>query len=284
MRRTAFLALVALALALPASAPAATLIAAGDVASCRSRGDERTERLLRRLRGTVAVLGDSVYEHGSAWQYRNCYAPTWGRHRLRTHPAIGNHEYRTRGGRGYFDYFGRAAGPRGKGWYAYRLGTWQVVVLNTNCGRVGCGPRSEQYRWLRGTLRRTQARCTLAYGHHPRFSSAVEGGDRRLIPLWRLLYAYRAELVLAGHHHHYERFDPRLPGGRTSWGHGVRQFVVGTGGRGGHPPILFAPPASRARTRSLGVLVLRLLPGRYTWRFVSVAASSFADAGRARCK
>ncbi len=266
-----------------AAPPAATLIAAGDVASCQSNGDEQTARLLRGLRGNVAVLGDAAYERGTDEEFQRCYAPTWGRERSRTRPAVGNHEYGTPGAAGYFRYFGRAAGPPGKGWYAYRLGTWHVIVVNTNCSIVGCGPGSEQYRWLSRDLARHHARCTLAYGHHPRFSSGPHGADRTVAPLWRLLYASRADVVLAGHDHDYERFAPLDSSGRLDRRRGIREFVVGTGGKTLYP-ILSPLPGSRAHTdRTYGVLVLRLLPRRYTWRFVTVPGSAFHDAGSARC-
>jgi hypothetical protein len=264
--------------------PAATLIAAGDVASCQSDGDERTARLLAQLPGTVAVLGDAVYERGTDAEFRDCYHPTWGRERARTRPAVGNHEYGTPGAAGYFRYFGRAAGPSGKGWYSYELGAWHVVVLNTNCSQVGCGTRSEQYRWLRRDLVTRGRRCTLAYGHHPRFSSGLHGPEATVAPLWRLLYAHRVDVALAGHDHHYERFAPLDARGRLDRARGIRSFVVGTGGRSLYP-VAFPLRGSRVRTDgTYGVLVLRLLSGRYTWRFVPVPGSRFRDGGGASCR
>jgi hypothetical protein len=260
----------------------ATLVAAGDVASCDSRGDERTARLIRRIRGTIAVLGDTAYERGRPGEFRRCYAPTWGTELRRTRPAVGNHEYLWRSAAGYFAYFGRRAGRAGDGWYSYSLGTWRVVVLNTNCDRVRCGPRSRPYGWLRRTLAANPSRCTLAYGHHPRLSSGIDGPHRELRPLFGLLYRHGVELYLAGHDHHYERFAPVRPDGRVDREHGVRQFVVGTGGRSLIPAVL-PLRASRARIwRSYGVLVLRL-PARFTWRFVPVPGGRVLDAGEARC-
>jgi hypothetical protein len=261
----------------------ATVVAAGDVASCASRGDERTARLIRRIRGTIAVLGDTVYERGTRREFRRCYHPTWGTELRRTRPALGNHEYRWRSAAGYFDYFGRRAGARGDGWYSYELGRWHVVVLNTNCSRVRCGPRSRQYGWLRRDLSKSKKPCTLAYGHHPRFSSGFDGPHPVLRPLFRLMYAHGVELYLAGHDHHYERFAPVRPDGRVDRRQGLRQFVVGTGGRSLVPAVL-PLRSSRARAwRTYGVLVLRLLPGRFTWRFRPVPGSSFRDVGGARC-
>jgi len=269
---------VILAAALAAAAlvaPGANLVAAGDVASCRSAGDEATAALVARLPGTVAVLGDSVYEAGSDEEYRRCYAPSWGPFRGRTRPAVGNHEYGTQGAAGYFRYFGAAAGPPGRGYYAYRLGSWQVVVLNTNCAAAGgCGAGSPQERWLRGVLGSSSAACTVAYGHHPRFSSGFHGPDRTVQPLWRALQDAHVELYLAGHDHHYERFA-------TS--RGLRQFVVGTGGRSTYP-VLRRVAGSQARwAGGYGVLSLRLLAGSYQWRFVAARGERFTDAGSSRC-
>src|SRR5215208_2293962 len=287
MRFWPLLAVAALAMAAPGgatvAAPTPTLIAAGDVASCQSQGDEQTAKLLRRFRGTVAVLGDTAYERGTDEEFRRCYAPSWGRERVRTRPAVGNHEYGTAGAAGYFHYFGAAAGPAAKGWYSYRLGSWHVVVLNTNCSIVGCGPRSDQYRWLRADLARSRARCTLAYGHHPRLSSGFHGPDATVVPLWRLLYARRADVALAGHDHHYERFAPVDPAGRPDARRGIRSFVVGTGGRSRYPIVRHLAASRERNWQTYGVLVLRLLPGRFSWRFVAVAGSGFRDAGQARC-
>jgi hypothetical protein len=269
---------VILAAALAAAAlvaPGANLVAAGDVASCRSRGDEATARLVARLPGTVAVLGDSVYETGSDDEYRRCYAPSWGRFKGRTRPAVGNHEYGTPGAAGYFRYFGRAAGDPRRGYYAYRLGSWQVVVLNTNCARAGgCGAGSQQERWLRSVLAASQAACTVAYGHHPRLSSGFHGPDRSVQPLWRALQDARVEVYLAGHDHHYERFAPSR---------GLRQFVVGTGGRSTYPVLRRVVGSSARWAGGYGVLSLRLLDGSYAWRFVAVPGERFTDTGSARC-
>jgi hypothetical protein len=252
----------------------AILLAAGDIADCRSDGDERTARLLDGLRGTVAVLGDSVYERGTDAEYARCYAPSWGRHRARTRPAVGNHEYETPGAAGYFRYFGRRAHPP-RGYYAYSLGAWRILVLNTNCRPAGgCGAGSPQERWLRAELSRSRGRCVLAYGHHPRLSSGLHGPDASIDPLWRALTAGGAELYLAGHDHHYERFAPVR---------GVRQFVVGTGGRRLYPIVRTLPASRRRRATTHGVLRLELRTGSYAWRFVSVNGS-FSDTGTASCR
>jgi acid phosphatase type 7 len=280
---------VAAAVWLTGAAPArsqssvATLIAAGDIASCGSKADEATARLLDGLPGTVAALGDTAYEHGTDDEFARCYEPSWGRHKRRTRPAVGNHEYGVDGAAGYFRYFGAAAGPP-RGYYSYDLGAWHVVVLNSNCRLAGgCEAGSPQERWLRADLKANPARCTLAYAHHPRFSSGLHGSDKSLIDLWRALYAAGADVVLAGHDHHYERFRPLTPAGRPYAKRGLRQFVVGTGGRSLRP-VLRPLPASEVRnTKSYGVLVLRLRPASYGWRFVPIAGEQFRDAGSGTC-
>jgi 3',5'-cyclic AMP phosphodiesterase CpdA len=278
MRALAVLAAAAV-LALPSAAelaaPFPQLLAAGDIASCRSSGDEATARLLDGLRGTIVALGDTVYETGTDAEYRRCYAPTWGRHVARTRPAVGNHEYGAAGAAGYFRYFGASAHPP-SGWYSFDLAGWHVVVLNSNCRAAGgCEAGSPQERWLRADLAAHPSRCAAAAMHHPRFSSGLHGSDQTLADLWRALSEGGADVVLAGHDHHYERFAPR---------DGMRMFVVGTGGRS-HYPVLRRLPGSRASDwRTFGVLALRLSPDGYSWRFVPERGKTFRDAGTARCR
>ncbi len=191
------------------------LLAAGDIAGCSWDGDELTARIVDGYPGvTVAGLGDMVQGSGTAAEFRDCYAPTWGRFKDRTRPAVGNHEYLTPGAGPYWDYFGSAAGPRGKGWYSYDVGaSWHVVVLNANCWEAGasCKVGREQERWLRADLAAHRRPCTLAYFHQPLFSS-IEGLDS-VRPLWNALYEAGADLVLNGHKHGYERFAPQRPDG-----------------------------------------------------------------------
>jgi hypothetical protein len=248
------------------------ILAAGDVASCDSSGDEATAAILARERGTIAVLGDAVYDHGTADEFRRCYAGSWGRFRNRTRAALGNHEYGTGNAAAAIAYFRLPS----TGWYAYPLGAWRVVVLNSNCGRVGgCSVGSPQWRWLQAELAGHRARCTLAYWHHPRWSSGLHGSDGTMSDLWRLLARAGVDVVLAGHDHHYERFAPI---------DGVRSFVVGTGGRS-HYPVFFRLPASRAVDwTTYGVLRLTLRPTGYDWRFLPAAGRTYADAGSGTCR
>ena len=282
------LAVAAVALAgQPAATPAAarTLIAVGDIAACTSTADEATAQLVSKLPGTLALLGDIAYEHGTDDEFARCYDPAWGPFKARTRPAPGNHEYVTPGAGGYFRYFGARAGPASRGYYSYNLGAWHVVALNSNCGPAGgCTAGSPQERWLRADLRRSRPKCTLAYWHHPRFSSGLHGDDATVAPLWQALYDARAELVLSGHDHDYERFRPQDANGVLDPIRGIRQIVVGTGGRSLYP-IVGARPNSWIRDfRTYGVLRLTLAPGRYSFRFVPVLGGTFTDAGGAKCR
>jgi acid phosphatase type 7 len=262
----------------------AVLLAAGDIASCTSSGDEATARLLDRLPGTVAVLGDSAYPDGSTSDFARCYEPSWGRHKSRTRPAVGNHEYQTSRAAGYFDYFGPSAGDRRRGYYSYDLGSWHVVVLNSICWVVGCVAGSAQERWLRADLRASPRTCTLAYWHHPLFTSGANHGPATVMrPLFRTLHEHGVDVVLAGHNHHYERFAPQDPNGRSDPARGIRSFVVGTGGASHYGFGAIAANSEARSSDTFGVLRLALGDGRYDWRFVPVAGSSYSDRGTGRC-
>ena len=259
------------------------LVGAGDIADCGLDGDSATATLVASIAGTVFTAGDNVYPAGSAGQFRDCYGPTWGRFLDRTRPAPGNHDHETRDLAGYLGYFGAAAAPAGKSWYSYELGTWHVVVLDSSCDAVGgCGPNSDQGRWLTADLAGSRARCTLAIWHHPRFSSGEHGDDAAVAPFWRALYDAGADLIINGHDHDYERFAPQDPEGREDRTRGIREFVVGTGGaalRG------FSSPAANSELRAAvvhGVIRLTLHRGSYEWAYLPTTPS-FTDAGSSRC-
>lgn len=267
--------------------PPPILIGAGDVASCDSPGDEATAALLdaalSEREGVVFVAGDAAYPDGTEQQFSDCYQPSWGRHKDRTRPAPGNHDYETPGASGYFGYFGPAAGDSAAGYYSYELGGWHVVALNSNCWAVGgCHPGSPQEQWLREDLAAHPAPCTVAYWHHPLFSSGIEhGGLPEVRPLWQALYDHRADVVVNGHEHTYERFAPQDPGGGDD-PLGLRQFVAGTGGRSLYD---FGAPADQSEVRwaeSFGVLELTLHPDGYQWRFLPTEGS-FSDSGTEPC-
>ena len=274
----------------PPPPPPATLLAAGDIASCLTSGDEATADLLDALvaarpDAVVAALGDLAYESGTPAEFAECYGPSWGRHKGRTRPALGNHDAGTPDAAGYRGYFGIDRAEQAEHWYSYELGAWHVVVLDSNCGLVGCQAGSAQERWLRADLAAHPNRCTLAYWHHPRFSSGLaHGPDAAVVPLFQALAEAGADLVLAGHEHNYERFAPLDPSGAVDPVNGVRSFVVGTGGATRYP---FGPPAPGSEVRddtSFGVLVLTLRPDAYEWEFVPAADGTFTDRGAARCR
>ena len=266
--------------ATPADVPrnAPTLLAAGDIARCASDGDEQTARLARKLpRAQIAAIGDLAYERGTATDFARCWDPSWGKLGNRVHPAAGNHEYGTGVADDYFRYFGPRAGEAGKGWYSYDVGAWHLVVLNSNCSIVpggGCARGSEQEQWLRSDLAASDAKCTLAYWHHPRRSSGLHGDDKSVEPLRQALIDAHADVLLQAHDHDYERFAERR---------GLREWVVGTGGASNYP---IGPGQKGSQVRwsgGHGLLALTLRPTSYEWHFLTANGAGFGDAGRGRC-
>src|SRR6516164_8218529 len=268
-------------------APDPILVGAGDIASCDDlAGARATAKLIDNIPGTVFAAGDLAYPDGSDEQFRNCYGPTWGHFKDRTRPAPGNHEYHSDGASGYARYFGAAAGDPQKAYYSYDLGAWHIIALNSECAEVGgCGIGSPQEQWLRQDLNTHPAKCTLAYWHKPLFSSgAAHGNDPEVKPLWDVLYAADADVVIGGHDHDYERFAPQDPSGRFDSQRGIREFVVGTGGKNSHRTFASPQPNSEVRQAdTFGVLKLRLHPTGYEWEFVPEAGKTFTDSGTGKC-
>ncbi|MGE5123947.1 MAG: metallophosphoesterase family protein, partial [Acidobacteriaceae bacterium] len=207
-----------------------------------------------------------------------------GRQKDRTRPSAGNHDYRTSNASGYFSYFGAAAGDAQKGYYSYNLGAWHVVVINSNCSEVGgCAAESAQYKWLQSDLASHPSQCTLAYWHAPRFSSGAHGNNSSMQPIWQVLYDAGADVVLNGHDHDYERFAPQNPAGTADAAHGIREFVVGTGGKDLRT---ISNPISNSEVHNAntwGVLRLTLHPTSYDWKFIPVTGMTFTDSGSATC-
>jgi hypothetical protein len=258
-----------------------SIVAAGDIASCFWRGDEATARLLDDIDGLVVTLGDNVYPSGTDREFRQCYDRSWGRHLDRTRPSVGNHEYKTRDASGYFDYFGERAGPRGKGWYSYDHEGWHLIALNSD---EPMQRGTEQYQWLVDDLRRNgRTRCTLAYFHHPRWSSGKHGGKERVIDAYRALYDGGADVLLTGHDHHYERFAPLDPVGRVDEARGIRSFVVGTGGAPSYRMRATEPHSEALGDDIRGVLRMVFHPDSYEWEFVAIPGRRFHDEGRGEC-
>src|SRR5215213_7496318 len=292
-RLAAPLALAVMVATLWASGPATgqvsgdpVLVGAGDIASCRSTGDEATAGLLAGIDGTVATFGDNAYPRGTDADFAECYEPSWGQFKARTFPSPGNHE--AVGSSGYFDYFGAAAGEPGKGYYSYDVGSWHVISLNSNCSSVvgGCASGSPQEQWLKADLAAHSNACTLAYWHHPRFSSKLSsGGNSSMKPFWDALYAApnKAEVVLNGHIHNYERFAPQTPSGVADPAQGIREFVVGTGGYSLNSFKTTVANSQVRKANAAGVLKLTLHPSSYDWQFVTAPGGTVADSGSGSC-
>ena len=268
----------------------AILVGAGDIAGCQNpQGALETAKLIEKIPGTVFALGDLAYDAVTLGQFQNCYGRSWGKFKARTRPALGNHEYRERSAAAYYQYWAGQAGPSGKGYYSYELGIWHVVVLNTNCEAVGlggCASGSPQDTWLRQDLADHRGSCIVAYGHHALFSSGIfrsHAVHPELKRLWEDLYAAHADLVLAGHEHSYERFAPQDPEGRADPQHGIREIVVGTGGRSHDPLGLAVANSEKQNYDTYGVLKLTLSPQSYTWEFVPEEGRTFRDSGSGVC-
>lgn len=257
------------------------LIGAGDISGCETEGDYLTAEMLDTIPGIVFTTGDHAYPTGTFQQFRDCYDRAWGRHKSRTRPTPGNHDYMTQRGIPYFNYFGELAGKRGDGYYAYDAGAWRVIVLNSE---IPARRGSAQERWLRSELATNPRRCIAAYWHRPMFSSVRE--ERRfrteVKPMWDALYEAGADVVINGHDHVYERFAKMDPNGRLDE-RGIRQFIIGTGGRSLYP---FGRPAQNSEVRdnsTYGLLKLSLYDDRYEWEFVAPPGADFSDSGSDVC-
>ena len=252
-----------------------SVIAAGDISTCENDNDQLTAQLLDSLPGTVLTLGDNVYDHGTLSEYKNCFDPTWGQYSDRIKPVPGNHEYLTSGASGYFQYFNNIP-P----YYAYDLGSWRIYALNSE---IDVSASSEQVKWLEADLGANPRQCVLAYWHQPRWSSGKShGGAEAYQTLWQILYEAGAELVLNGHEHNYERFAPMNATGQAD-PQGLREFVVGTGGRNHYDFGTIETTSEVRDNTSFGVLKLILRPTGYDWQFIPAAGSTFTDSGSTEC-
>ncbi len=251
-------------------------VGAGDIAMCDANS-EATARLLDTIGGTVFTTGDNAYFHGTRADFANCYEPTWGRHKGRTRPTPGNHDYEVPGAPAYYEYFGANAGPSGLGYYSFELGAWHAISLNSN---IAADAGSAQAAWLRQDLAANPTRCMVAYWHHPLFSPGPSGPSAHMQPFWQMLYQAGVEIVLNGHEHYYQRSAPQDPNGRPDPVRGIRQFILGTGGA-----LLYPPPGptpnSEARLSEFGVLRLTLRSDSYEWQFVPVRGAG--DSGTGMC-
>ena len=264
-----------------AAAPnSAVLVGAGDIASCAFDGDSKTAALLDNIAGTVFTAGDNAYEDGSSANFRDCYAPTWGRFLNRTRPTPGNHDYNTVNATAYYAYFGARAGKQGQGYYAFTLGAWRIIMLNSN---IDMGAGSPQLTWLEAELKANPAQCSLSIWHHPRFSSGLHGSDKRSSAVWDALFKAGVDVIVNGHDHDYERFAPQTPLGITDAARGIRQFVIGTGGAGLRGFLLPRAGSEVKNAQTWGVIRLTLNANSYSWRFIPVAGKTFTDTGSSPC-
>jgi hypothetical protein len=258
------------------------LVGAGDIARCDNANGERTAVLLDQIEGIVFTAGDHVEPDAVPGGYDDCYGASWGRHKERTWPAIGNNDYYQGSAAGYFDYWGDRAGERDKGYYSYDAGAWHIVVLNSNLKHAAA---ALQEQWLRADLAANSKRCIMAYWHHPLFFTASVNRDLSVKPLWDALYEAGTALVVNGHRHHYERFAPQTPTGDLDPERGIRQFIVGTGGAGRSSltNVIRAANSEVLSSIAYGVLKLTLVPDGYSWEFISESKRYFADAGTGTC-
>jgi calcineurin-like phosphoesterase family protein len=232
----------------------------------------------------VLAVGDTQYEAATPADYRGSYDPTWGRFKSITRPVLGNHEYGHKSGAGYFSYFGPLAGSPPGGYYSFDLGTWHLIALDTNCSKIACGPGSPQEQWLRSDLAAHPNRCVLAFWHQPLFTSGQEGPEPLTSAFFDALYRAKADLLLTGHNHDYERFAPQTSAGVLDPVTGIREFVVGTGGRDLQSfKKSIAPNTEALNADTFGVLALRLHPSSYDWKFVPEAGRTYSDSGSQAC-
>lgn len=307
MRRGLWLAVAGLVFAATLSACSPIIMGAGDIAcapgdsswnggngTATGCAQKRTSNLIQGSGATaVLTLGDHQYNSAFMSEFQGSYDPTWGRFKAITHPAAGNHDYQnsTVRARDYFGYFGAAAGDPAKGYYSYDVGTWHVIALNS--GTCGPGPNpphdgacdagSPQERWLRADLAAHRVRCVLAYWHHPLFTSGQSGNITAVRPLYQALYDYNADVVLNGHDHMYERFTLQNPQGGADPARGIREFVVGTGGKNLESTKQVQSNSEVRGSSTFGVIKLTLANGSYSWRFVPEAGKTFTDSGTTSC-
>jgi hypothetical protein len=259
----------------PAPSGDPVLVGAGDISSCSQNNDEATAKLLDNIPGTVFTAGDNAYPDGTYDQYVNCYGPTWGRHKSRTQPAPGNHDYHTSNAAGYFQYFNNPPA-----YYAYNLGSWRIYALNSE---IDVSASGSQGTWLQNDLAAHPSQCVLAYWHKPRWSSSsVHGSISSVQPLWQILYNAKAELVINGHDHDYERFAEMNASG-SAVSPGLREIVAGTGGESHYSFATILSASQVHNSSTFGVLKLTLHSTSYDWKFVPIAGQSFTDSGTTNC-
>ncbi len=214
-----------------------------------------------------------------------------------------------------------AGGPVGvgDGWYSYNLGTWHIISLNIECETQpgGCSETGSWFAaelaWLKHDLEENHSACTVAYWHQPTYSAANGISEEGITAqaFWQLLYEYGADLVLNGHDHLYARYRPLDPSGNYDPKHGIREFIVGTGGEtldtvvtttvtsganetnmedpSGNPNFN-AENIEAATGNYFGVMKLTLNPNGYAWDYESAmelpgatTPATYSDKGVGTC-
>jgi len=251
---------------------AVTLAAAGDIARTPEDGRGTADLIEALGPDAVLALGDNAYSAGSISQYQENYDPTWGAFQDITRPTPGNHEYRTEGAAGYFEYFREQV--HGQPYYAWDAGPWRMYSLNCE---IECGRGSEQLDWLTQDLAASADRPALAYVHQPFYTCSTKHAPYgELDDIWEALQDGSGQLLLSAHNHAYERFAQLDAQGKPS-PEGLRQFVVGSGGASVYP--LESRCANReAQSEASGVLTLELRDDSYAWEFID-ASGKVLDSG-----
>lgn len=279
----------------------AVLIGAGDIGDCTRPGVRMTGKVVDSLLNAttaeawVFTLGDNAYDRGTATEFLECYDPFWGRFRAVTRPVTGNHEWKHGqllrvlpvfgNADPYFAYFSSFPGQVGEPdapWYRYTAGSWDVIALDPGKTR-GIDRDDALWRWLEAELTDPERSvCTLVYSHYPRFSVGTHGDNPRMRDVWELMDRLGVDVLVSGHDHKYQRFEPATADGAPE-SSGIRQFVVGTGGG-----------ELRQRTRPsdgpvvlwsadhYGVIKFTLSAGAYAWEFVTSAG--VFDSGTGQCE
>jgi acid phosphatase type 7 len=257
--------------------------AAGDIADCPDTVPAVAD-LVRNPRSLILAIGDIVYPSGGAHGFTRCFDPVWGALKSRIRPVPGNHDYLTPGARGYYSYFGALAGDPSQGYYSFDLGWWHIIAINSICQPIGgCREGTPEIEWLKADLASHPAACTLAYWHHPRFSSGDGASRQRTASLWAELYAAGADVILNGHDHDYERFAPMDPDGQLDPARGIREFIVGTGGANLTRRLRVARHSEIWTRDYHGLLELTLRRDSYDWRFIAAETDQVIDSGTDTC-
>ncbi len=265
------------------------LVGAADIGGCGpTPGHSGATAALRdSIPGTVFVAGDLAYPNGAETEFTRCYDATWGRHRSRTTPIVGVHDFIAPNAQGYFNYFGTIAGDPNRGYYSYNYGAWHVVIINDICssssGVNGCTATSPEGQWLQSDLAANPTTCTVAIWHQPLYTSTSSAVTTAMKPFWQILYNAAADLVINGHAHNYERFAPQDPSGNLDVTKGLREFVVGTGGESLQAFTATAPNSEVRNSSTYGVLKLTLHATSYDWQYLPVAGQTFTDSGSQAC-